>query len=408
MRPAQRPRIAILLLATVSSLLLLLAACGQPATASHARPTPTRFVFTPLPTYPPIPTVKVIPSSGQPVWGNTTSWAHANLPAGFGMLFHESDLRVAASDGKTAYSCAVPGDQTQPGHPRVVVTHDGGATWAYTTAIPVAWYSCVQLVVDMLNPSMVVAAGDFSGGTQEVTLDGGTSWQPLALPPQEAILSLATRGSSSYALIQVPQNGGASATTILAESSDSLRTWHEIDGNLPAVNLRQFWINPGNGALMLLSYQTGLWSSADDGATWQQAKIPVVGVVDYMVQQPIANQPWRLCASYRASENDSSTSLVCTADGGHGWFAPPPVSFWQMAGISSDGALLVYDQSYMVYRLPAGATQWQKLGAAPHAGCCIAYMPSSKGDMLWKFPAESDGAAISDKPNDVYVAAYPY
>lgn len=396
-----RPRIVLLL-----SAMLLLAACGQTVTASHTSPTPSPspFTATPFPTFPPVPTVAVIPSSGQPVWGKTASWSHANLPPGFGMQFHVSDLQVANSDGKIAYACAVPGNQTQTGRPRVVVTHDGGASWAYAANIPVTWYSCVQLVVDMLDPSVVVAADDF-GGPQEVTFDGGQSWQLLPLPTQQAVLRLATRGDYAYALIQVPENGGASASVILAESSDHLRTWHEIDGNLAPRNLRQFWLNPGNGALMLQTYESGLWTSTDDGASWRQMTIPAIGIVDYMVQRPIANQPWRLCAEYY--ENSQGT-LICTMDGGHTWFQPPAVPFWTMAGIASDGALLVYDQSYMVYRLPLGATRWQKLGAAPQAGCCIVYVGASAGGTLWKFPAESDGAAISDKPNDVYVAAYPY
>src|SRR5690348_18426128 len=114
--------------------MLLLSACGQ-AAASHTTATPLPPTPTPFPTQPPVPTVAVIPSSGQPVWGNVAAWSHVNLPAGFGMQFHVSDVRVAASDGRTAYACAAPGNPDQPRHPRVVVTHNGGASWAYTTDI---------------------------------------------------------------------------------------------------------------------------------------------------------------------------------------------------------------------------------------------------------------------------------
>lgn len=406
---SHKPRIVLLVAA-----LLLLAACGRSVAAVHSTPPPPSPTpaptAPPAPTIPPAPTVAVIQSGGQPVWGKTASWSHANLPAGFGMLFHDADVQVAASDGKTAYACAVPGNQTQPGHPRVVVTHNGGVSWAYVSNIPVTWGGCAQLVVDMLDPSIVVAQGDFLG-PQEVTFDGGQTWQALAQPSGQAILRLATRGDHSYAFLEEPENGGSSATVILAESSDHLRTWREIDGNLAAMNLRWFWINLGDGALMLRTFDNGLWTSTNDGATWQQMVIPATSIVDYMAQRPIANQPWRLCAEYYASQNDSAGTLICTRDGGQTWFQPPAVAFWQMAGIADDGALLVYDRSYMVYRLPVGATRWQKLGAAPQAGCCIAYMSSGTagaGGILWKFPAESDGAATPDKPNDIYAAAYPY
>jgi hypothetical protein len=404
MRPATKPRILALMLALL--LVLLLAACGQAAAkpqATATAPTPT-----PFPTQAPVPTVAVIQSSGQPTWGNIAYWSHANLPAGFGMQFHVSDLQVAASDGKTAYSCVVPGNQTQPGHPRVVVTHNGGVSWTYVANIPVTWYSCDALAVDMLDPLIVVAAGDFVGGTQEITFDGGQTWQALPLPPQQAIFRIATRGANTYALMSKPNVGPNGASTILAESTDHLRTWHEIDSNLAPMNLSQFWINPGNGALLLQTYASGLYTSTDDGAHWSQMYIPETSIVDYMVQQPLANQPWRLCAEYYGSQNDSNGSLVCTTDGGNAWFAPPVGPFWQMAGIASDGALLVYDSSYMVYRLPVGATRWQKLGAAPHTGCCIHYTPTNQSGMLWMLAAESDGAGAPPDPRAIFSARYPY
>jgi hypothetical protein len=320
------------------------------------------------------------------------------------MQFHVSDLAVAPSDGETAYACAALG--TQP-NPRVIVTHTGGAFWAYITNIPATWGACARLTVDLLNPSVVVAEGDF-GGPQEVTYDGGRTWQPLALPAQQEVAQFATVGNRMYALINVPSSDGSSLITVLAESTDHLRTWHEIDGTLRNANLRQLWVNPGDGALMLRTYDTGLWTSTDDGATWMHIDVPSVVPVDYAVQQPSAQQPWRLCGEYFASQNDSTLSLICTMDGGRAWYIPPTLAFWQAAGIANDGAILVYDRSFMIYRLPLGATRWQKLGVASLAGSFVVFVSSGQGGMLWKFPAESDGAAISDKPNAVSSAAYPY
>jgi photosystem II stability/assembly factor-like uncharacterized protein len=403
MRTSLKPRLVVLLLVA-----MLLSACGQ--VAAKPRATATVPSPTPFPTLTPAPTVAVttIQSTGDPVWGKTASWSHANLPAGFGMQFHVLDVQVAASDGKTAYACAVIGNQTQPGHPQVIVTHDGGMSWTHVSGIPVSWYGCATLAVDMLDPSIVVAAGDVGGGPQEVTVDGGATWRPLSLPPDQAVLQLATAGGKTYAFIEVPQNGGQSAVVLLSESSDHMRTWREIDGPLRNANLRQFWVDPANGALMLRAYDSGLWTSTDDGATWVQIEVPSVVPVDYIVEQPAAHQPWRLCGTYFASQNDSTLSLICTMDGGHSWYCAPILKFWEAAGIANDGAILVYDRSYMVYRLPQSATRWQKLGVAELAGSSIRFVPSGAGGMLWKFPAESDGGPISDKPNDLSSAVYPY
>lgn len=415
MRSASKLCIVALLLAV-----LLLSACGQQVGAKQqATATPALPTSTPFPTQQPTPAVTVIPSGGQPVWGKTASWSHANLPAGFGLQFHVSDLQVADSDGRIAYACAVPGKQDQAGTPRVVVTRNGGASWTYVTNIPVSWYSCAALVVDMLDPSVVIAEGDFLG-PQEITFDGGKSWQALPLPSQQTILRLAICGQSAYALMEVPQNGGLSSITIFAESSDHLRTWHEIDGHLAAMNLRQFWINPGSGALLLQTYDNGLWTSTDEGAHWQQMSIPIVGAVDYFMQQPKANQPWRLCAEYYDPRNDAGFSLICTNDGGHIWFVlelqgqTVPMKFVQVAGIADDEAILLLGspdgtvQDFMVYRLPADTARWQMLGKPPQGGSVLRYVASPHGDMLWMFPAESDGAGGGADPAAVFSAAYPY
>ncbi len=76
--------------------------------------------------------------------------------------------------------------------------------------------------------------------------------------------------------------------------------------------------------------------------------------------------------------------------------------------MAGDGAIIVYGSDFMVYRLPAGATRWQKLGAAPQAGCCIQYFPATTSDMLWMFTAESDGAGAPPDPRAIYSAVYPY
>src|SRR5215467_4049383 len=108
----------ILIVALVS----FVAACADTSDGVRtqvAGPTPS-----PASTRPPLPTatltLTIVKTSGPPIAGRAAVWMRANLPAGFGMLFHVSDLQVAASDGATAYSCQGA---------RVVVTHDAGVSW---------------------------------------------------------------------------------------------------------------------------------------------------------------------------------------------------------------------------------------------------------------------------------------
>ena len=173
MRSAPKPHVATLLLATLIALPLL-AGCSQavakPVTAAPTTtPNPIVGEATPQPGAPPVP--------GKPV-----SWHRANLPAGFGLAMHSSDLQVAASDGTVAYSCMTPGTlQGKASAPQVIVTHDAGATWAATARIAATFNVCDHLVIDQLNPAIVIAYGYSNAGEQaSMSADGGESWRMLA------------------------------------------------------------------------------------------------------------------------------------------------------------------------------------------------------------------------------------
>ena len=108
--------------------------------------------------------------------------ASANLPVGFGLSMHFSDVQVAASDRPVAYSCMTPGTlQGKASAPQVIVTHDAGATWAATARIAETWNVCDHLVIDQLNPAIVLAYGYSNAGEQAaMSVDGGESWRMLA------------------------------------------------------------------------------------------------------------------------------------------------------------------------------------------------------------------------------------
>jgi len=180
-------------------------------------------------------------------------------------------------------------------------------------------------------------------------------------------------------------------------------------------NIATFAMNPAPGSIIVIA-DSGLWVTDDDGARWEHLRPPVLGTVQYYLPpQPAGPGPWRACASYDPIGGGTNQALACTPDGGGTWEQLPDLvsGYVQVIGIAPDGAILASSSlagngTGGLYRLAQGATRWQKLGSPPPHGSEAAFAPRRSGGTLWIFPAESDGAAIPDRPNDVYSAPYPY
>ena len=412
----------------------LLAGCSQTAGAApHARSAATTATTAPsvratiapaTPTPVPLPPLTVISSSGPPVAGIAPSWRQANLPAGFGMAFHNADTGIVPSDGMTAYSCMGPFIGTST-NIHVVVTHDRGASWAYTADPPGTWDGCQFVTVDAFNPAIVaVCCGNGAlYPSQEVSTDGGASWRQVSLPNAATIEAPATRGARTYAILAA-RDGSRQQT--LAASDDGLRTWHAIDAALPTSGYSRLWVNPATGTLLLESWPNGLtkelWSSDDDGTHWQRIIFPVPSreVVELTVRQPTVAAPWHICALYL---NDVGGGIVCTSDSGRTWAEEPPLvalsdsisGVYDIVALPEDGSILVVGATTstperLLYRLPAGATRWQNLGPKPPKSTGgFAYAPTSDGKgALWTFPVESSGGGAPEPTGAVYSAPYPY
>lgn len=388
-------------------LCLVLAACGQRASATPRATVTAMRTATQVPTA--TPALTVLQPSGPPVKGITVAWWHANLPAGFGMASHVADLHVAASDGMTAYSCGMG----SAGHTPVIVTHDRGASWARVADAPVG--SGCSMVVDALNPRVIVCCDyGYGPGGQAISTDGGASWRFAG--GQYGIVQTATVGSRTYAILTAAAGNGV--VNRMGESDDGMRTWRMIDSTLGGdSNYRWMWVNPATGAL-LVETLGGMWGTTSDGAQWAQIPLPIAGAVDFQVQQPVSVQPWHICAAYFATSGDNTTSIACTVDSGRTWVQQPALlptagaASEDMVGMPADGSLLVRataGSQLALYRLPAGASRWQALGMLPaDSNGGVMYAPSAAGACLWSFAAESDGGGGADPANAVYSAAYPY
>jgi hypothetical protein len=323
------------------------------------------------------------------------------------MVFHLSAIGVAPSDGEIAYACT--GTLSQPFQLKVVVTHDGGLSWGHVTNVSNPNLAeCGDATVDAMNPTTALLYdGPNPMGTGALTRDGGSTWQPYNTS-NAAIFSLATAGSSTYAILD--SHSGAGASFSLALSRDGMRTWQPI--SVPyektGTDVDGFW-GPVGGSMLAETGVNGsfnLWRSSDGGATWSAVPLPQETVGDINAVPGSRAGSWRIYVQY--SDSTGYGYIASSTDEGGSWTVLPALTTHGagFSGIANDGAVLAVLGSTLC-RFEPGATRWQSLGSVPPSVAWITFAPTPSGGIVWAFPAESDGAGGAGPANAVYSAPYP-
>ncbi len=413
---------------------VLLLAVGFLALFSLQRPTtPVRQTFTPIPvfTLPPTPSPTAIPSL---LPTHPLSWRPINAAA-------EPDRAVVfASDGESAYMCAVGTDVRGNGTLSIWHTSNRGALWIPARVVPAdpSMNGC-ELVVDASDPSVAALAWQPRGGGAGdsytglmTSVDGGVTWQAIPWQPFVHIDQLDSRGNVIYALRETANSSGSVESHLWA-SADRMRSWRQVDHGLPTY-ITGFWLQPdGPGILVVESgapdAPTSLWRSPDDGTTWRQLDVPV-DLPSYwparfapfgtpsngLVARSLQGQ-FHICvynvsmgASAGASTQPSqSPPVTCSTDGGATWHdhAMPPLTIAQgssaatsLLAITDDGALLATGPDAL-YRLGANVGRWQSLGPFPEPG--VVYCPAPGDGILWAAPFSG---GPGDPQHRIFAASY--
>jgi photosystem II stability/assembly factor-like uncharacterized protein len=240
--------------------------------------------------------------------------------------------RDAGSEGRTARAFGFARQLTVAGTDRGVLVNRSGASWTPAGLGQVA-VSAVA-VATVTDPQRLVVGGDTTRGTEPLPLfgssDGAQSWQ---------LVEGAVGGSSMISALAAGPMGAGS----------------------------------GTGSL-LMGTNTGLYSSADNGADWQAVTgsggLPAA---DYTAVAFVASDPQRI---YVASDGGASPQggLWSTADGGtHFTSLSPPIASVTALAVSAETQPVVYvatfrpiDHAVMLwaYRDTGGAAQ-QPVGGVP-------------------------------------------
>jgi len=163
----------------------------------------------------------------------------------------------------------------------VVWTQDGGRTWQpRNSGLPrrQAWFK--EIVIDPFNPDILYLANGFSeeeGGGLYISFDAGASWQARPSPFASRVdFYSQVDANLERALICDPHVEGRLLTAGrihgVFESLDRGESWRDITANLPlgkSVGIGTILLHHTTGKLWVGGYDIGLWALPEDGI-WQQ------------------------------------------------------------------------------------------------------------------------------------------
>ncbi|HLL75284.1 MAG TPA: DUF4214 domain-containing protein [Pyrinomonadaceae bacterium] len=185
----------------------------------------------------------------------------------------------------------------------VAKSTDGGQSWAAAGAgLPPA-AGVAELIFDTANPPAVVAAT--RAGVYK-TMDAGQSWSATALAPT-AVQSLARLGGNAPTMLAGTRGLG------IYRSGDAGATWSLSGAGLPRPAVRLLAVSTTDPARIYAGTDDGLYETGDRGANWSIAPIsnPLGRPVRGLALDPLNPSTLYVGLDY--------TGLFKSADGGATW-----------------------------------------------------------------------------------------
>jgi hypothetical protein len=214
-------------------------------------------------------------------------------------------------------------DTTGTGHEWLLLTHDGGRTWASAATFSGGAEFDHVLFVDDRN-------GWLSGSGLSVTHDGGATW--ASVRTQGDVRELAASGSSVWAVEQrCPQNGQCAATTLASAGSNGVTALSPIPGTSPALVTAFAHPDSATGVFLVSGdgSQTARGSMAvtrDRGHSWTTGSIPCSAAGAAIgVSATSADRITVYCSvpSAAAPQRPGGGETFTTVDGGRTWSRHP-------------------------------------------------------------------------------------
>jgi len=278
--------------------------------------------------------------------GDSGSWTL--VFSGTGGVYIRTNLAIAPSAPYTMYA-ALGG----------IVYHsaDGGTSWQTRTlglSTGSRWWT---LAVDPTDAATAYAASSKGGDKLYQTMDAGQHWTPVYTIPQSTVIQSVATDPYSPTVVWLGTNGQG-----LHRSIDSGKTFTRVT-SFPSQYASSVRFDP-NRYRILVSSNSGLYSSDDGGETWQNI-------------HPLGGCP----GDVAVTPGDSNTIYACwvekTTDGGGQWARA-------IEGIAANlprrlavsphdpGQILMGNRDYEGYASHSGGNEWERISGSAALGQWIA------------------------------------
>ena len=192
------------------------------------------------------------------------------------------------------------------------------------------------------------------------SIDGGRTWQALAVQEDAMSISVATDGSLVIA-----------GHEVFMASPDVGRTWSPIESDLPSLDIHGFTRDPADpGRMWAYLAIGGLWESSDAGAHWANVR-------EDNVAFPVAIRD----GSATSLLGIDASGFVVSGDGGRTWSGATTPPTFPMTSLvaTADGSVVYAGSPDGLFRSTDGGSTW---AATSYTGSVFAAATMSTGDLV--------------------------
>lgn len=269
----------------------------------------------------------------------------------------------------------------------VYKTSDGGRSWKkLSDGLPTDGNSGrIGLAVYPKKPNVVYALFENAKGGVFRSEDEGQSWKQMSK----------TGGDAYFSQIRIDPNNDSQIWVLedeLLHSSDGGKTFDSERGGDVHSDFHDFWIDPQNSDHIIAATDGGVWTSKDDGRSWDFVNTLPIGQVYQVDSGP--GSPYQICAGLQdngalcgPSRNRSAQGImnsdwhrVLTGDG-----------FYTLIDRQNSNIIYTEAQEGKLVRLNLKSHEWASI--APHA---------KAGDPPYRFAWNSPLLLSSHDPQTIY------
>ena len=246
---------------------------------------------------------------------------------------------------------------------------DAGQSWRRIVS-PLSEYSVWAMAIDPTDPNIIFSG---TGTPSPVAMfrsdDGGENWErrdmevveecPIGNPQMTGIAIDPTNPESVWAGIEVDG---------LRHSSDGGDTWTKAGSDIPNLDVHNVAVTAGPPKTIVVVVNNDVFTSIDDGATWDN--IGIKEVFPYTYPRGIKVHPWNPSTIFLTIGDTTpgrTGTVMRSKDSGQTWEdlslpTPPNSAMWTVDISSSNGRLAYAGSRYGdLYRSDDGGDSWNKL-----------------------------------------------